>query len=435
MNWPLFIRRCRFNLLVGLILSTLFLAFSDSRFLTEVEDDAFDLVSKLLADRDGPGRPVVWVDIDNPTFLDWGEPLQIPSRPMADLVHTLVASRPALLVLDFDWSRRSAESLAPLAEALRPETLTPYGVDILLMRSLSATAAPQAYRLERPTAFDDLAGSADGKIHWAAPFFFADADGVVRRWMAWQPTCQGGKPAFLPSVQLWVLAWEQGARGLESLNGAFDGYLPDTCPDWHQALDTPLLWGEGIDLSPDASLVVQRIRYRLSPPPADAFSESVIASPEQGPWSGRPHLARLSAKTLLNSEGELDSGLFEGAIVIVGASHDESADIHLTPMGWMPGSLIMANAIYSMAYEGQIQAPPLWQRLLIQAAIILVLTLLFSLMAPSPAMVTGCVLVGVIMVPAALWLIQYGIWLDFALPLILVQLLQWVNANGWLARL
>ena len=48
--------------------------------------------------------------------------------------------------------------------------------------------------------------------------------------------------------------------------------------------------------------------------------------------------------------GEIDADPFAGRVVIVGASYSDSGDVYETPLGTMPGALVLAN---STAYDQQ----------------------------------------------------------------------------------
>jgi len=50
--------------------------------------------------------------------------------------------------------------------------------------------------------------------------------------------------------------------------------------------------------------------------------------------------------------------------MVIGASFAESRDRHLTPLGEMPGTLVLINAIQSLYQHGELTAPPLWVKLL-----------------------------------------------------------------------
>jgi CHASE2 domain-containing sensor protein len=132
---------------------------------------------------------------------------------------------------------------------------------------------------------------------------------------------------------------------------------------------------------------------------------------------------RYSAADLLRA-GDPSFDFFKDTIVVIGSSYAESGDIHATPLGEMPGPLILINAIKSFNQWGQITTPPPWIKWLIEALLIVFIAWVYA-WANS---FWGTLLVGItilaVFVPVSFWFFKAGMWVDFALPVFGMQLHQ-----------
>ena len=108
-------------------------------------------------------------------------------------------------------------------------------------------------------------------------------------------------------------------------------------------------------------------------------------------------------------------------VAVSGASYDESRDFHMTPLGLMPGSLVLVNAVDSLQTVGVLQelhGPASWT---ITVAL-LCISAAFALLSAFWASVLMCVLVVLPLGPLSLFLIKQGIWLNIAAPLLGIYL-------------
>jgi CHASE2 domain-containing sensor protein len=77
----------------------------------------------------------------------------------------------------------------------------------------------------------------------------------------------------------------------------------------------------------------------------------------------------------------LKNDYVKNGIVIIGGSHREGRDYHKTPLGLMPGALVIINATHSLLHYEQIEPLPNWVKWLIIATLILVMTVIFLCVA------------------------------------------------------
>ncbi|MBO7411437.1 MAG: CHASE2 domain-containing protein [Ottowia sp.] len=109
-------------------------------------------------------------------------------------------------------------------------------------------------------------------------------------------------------------------------------------------------------------------------------------------------------------------------VAVIGASYDTSHDHHLTPIGRMPGPLVLVNAVDSLQTVDILQDMP-WQK---SAAIAVVSAFVGAAsVARFPAFFAKAfmrVLVPLLIALLSLWLIRRGFWLNASAPFIGIYL-------------
>jgi CHASE2 domain-containing sensor protein len=140
-----------------------------------------------------------------------------------------------------------------------------------------------------------------------------------------------------------------------------------------------------------------------------------------------PLLTVLSAAAITEAVQPLDPGLAHGHLVVIGASHAEGRDLYDTPLGLMPGALIVANAVLSLDSHGELRGPGLPTTLAVETLLIVALSLLFARFGGFWAGLGGGALVLFGLLPLSLWLIADGWWLNYAIPLLAIQAYQMVD--------
>ncbi len=75
---------------------------------TEFEDSNVDWLMSFYRGSapkpDKPTYPFVWLDIDEATYQDWGEPLLTPRDKLQQLLHFAVSGQAAVIIVDIDLS-------------------------------------------------------------------------------------------------------------------------------------------------------------------------------------------------------------------------------------------------------------------------------------------------------------------------------------------
>jgi len=109
-------------------------------------------------------------------------------------------------------------------------------------------------------------------------------------------------------------------------------------------------------------------------------------------------------------------------IAVIGASYEDSRDAHITPLGVMPGSLVLVNAIDTLQTVGILQSLPTLVILSITALILVAISAAFALLSALWASVLMLALVALTMGPLSFWFLKHGIWLDIGAPIIGIYL-------------
>lgn len=246
----------------------------------------------------------------------------------------------------------------------------------------------------------------------------------MRRWRLWETTCTAGLPEIVPSVSLLTLALlTDSKQGIHNLNKQLQHFRPASCDQstqkWPLELNRNdlLKISDAVQLHPQPSRLNRRIFYTIP---------WKLNPDEQRPHvpDGRFLLETLSAKNVLEHLDADSTALLHNSITVIGGSYVESRDLYATPLGWMPGALILMNAVHTMLQHGELNAPPSWVLLAMVAVIIGLMSLLLIRFDSFWGMTFSGLVIIIIILPISFLVLEYGVWLDFAIPLLIVQLRQ-----------
>lgn len=295
--------------------------------------------TSVLAGATRGATPVTMIDVDSETMALYGAPDRTPRDLLAGLLQLTAAKKPRGIFVDVDLTRPGADAGAD--SALRAVLAGwPADAPTLILSRRFAEAPPREKNgkstlAPQPFAFGEaIAGRAN--IRQAASLGLVDSDSVLRRWRLSQTVCDKDRGVTFPSPQLVA-----ASLGANRPTADLDAFL-----DWR----------------------VHRICARDGAPapawPRNAANETNIAflfSGEPGAPApaidvqGRdtPVFRRIPARSLLDARrqaqppGAVANDLFAGRLVVIGATHGDAADLHLTPIGRLPGAVIASNAIVS----------------------------------------------------------------------------------------
>lgn len=419
-----------------------------------------------------------------------GEPERAPKDLLAEVVHRSFDLGARIVVLDVLIEPGHSDAAPDAFANRIGKLIGTYDRHLVLVRSerspLPEHTGAFIGQLRAVPVVDELASASLGRIVLAAPYFQVSADRITRDWELFRVTCSpAGRVHVVPSVQLVVAAdyvqrlqaasapvnavspepyanrpcpvqpesrnvtlspqalavsrcltlrAEHGSTsreaqpactGMESLCDGSDGSLKTLCEAWkrpgplgnardvywQEVLDG-LQYGKdhGLELPeklPASGDIGNRIIFRL---PADLVDR--ISVLDVGvPGSQRPaYLERL----------------FKDRIVVVGQTHAESADFFDTPVGRMPGALLLVNAIDSMNRHGVARAIPTTLELGVVALLIFIVAYCFTRWSSPIGTFTATLAIIVVAGFASFALWAQGGWLNFVAPLIGIQVHSWL---------
>ncbi|MFG1381902.1 CHASE2 domain-containing protein [Xanthobacter versatilis] len=305
------------------------------------EKDRIVRWSAVLSGATRDAIPVTLIDIDAAALAALGHPQRAPRDLVAGLLSLAAAKQASGIFLDMDTSQQGSPSddQALLAFiSTYPQNAPPLALARRLGPVDQAGGSEEAVA-EQPSILDATV-RAHANILWAASISRIDEDRVVRRWELSRTFCTPDGGRTLPSPQLFAAAVASAQPRPLSDVQAF------------VAARTRAICGPGVATAPAAPPWPRNPDQRA----AIAFliaDGPDLAAPQFIRRDGRNVLLfrRVSARALMTSTGTVVSAravaddLLRDRFVIIGASHAESMDGHLTPIGFLPGALIVANAV------------------------------------------------------------------------------------------
>ncbi|WP_245824931.1 CHASE2 domain-containing protein [Sphingomonas azotifigens] len=395
-----------------------------------------------------PSIPMALVEIDDRTMVEqWGSDGALTPRDhLASLLRAVLRQQPPYLLLDLDLGFGGSD---PALAAVLSDPALIGATHVLLARSQRIDPRPQeradavADRAHRPhtllaksyfrfSPFEALvaSGPAHRHLHWVTADLVRDEeDQMFRTLVGWRIGCdQAGKPMALLAPGYLIRILEQArhvgrdggdaadmltqalAKGSRNCLLSAPGGPP---PALFAALR---LWGVRKD-DPWFRETGQYLARR-----------SVIAFPMENLWENGaaapsiqapPYAAfvRVSAATITTARETPAARALKNRLVIIGRTDGDSGDHVRSPIGTMPGSALLANAIYTVTTL---------KRPLRSGALLTMLTLAIALgalivdafIAPEAHTV---LLAHLLFVPASsiVWavLLFFGHWMDLSIAL------------------
>jgi CHASE2 domain-containing sensor protein len=442
------------NLLWGTAIALLLFVLRDSPNLQRLDDLTVDWVMGSLgsAERQVIADRFVWFDIDDKTYETWNEPPFTPRDKIQRLIWYAAESGAELVIVDIDLShRRQREEIDTTPTRIRrlgvPATIPDDEInnydnyedqklyDYLEAYPGDCTAGDHCppiilgrpFRNDLPKpSFLDPAIAHSTRVFWASAQFEPDSDMVIRRWRLWEPLCENGRAGAIPSIELVVEALvnpERPQAMAEDPKAAYDFLVQSLSGTTVCSGGTPQMSGQApADGTPNRV----RIRHIIEDQTANQKDNLVHRIVYAMPWHQDDTAIARPAMYILNAP-ITSHAAFSGKIVMIGGSAQDTGDIHPTPLGPMPGAFALINAITSLEQHGEITHAPGWVDLLVEIALIAIMSFSFLFLRSFLGMIVSTVVILCVLVPICLKLFAHGLWLDFSIPLIAVQLHELVD--------
>ena len=394
------------------------------------EDAAMDMVMRQFRNtRQDENTAFVLLEVDQATFELWDEPFYFHRDRVKELIDRAATGTPALIIVDIDLSKRGQDDESKALEDYLEKYAAESNPPLVLVRTLKnwPPDLPAGYpQPERASFLDPIVDAAEN-IFWASPHFQRDEDYRIRRWWLWLSTCTEGQPAALPSVQLLsqLLLDETDKRRPKEKYTWLNEQLAEITPSCelqdpqttkaskHRATNTQVMniGGKRVDLR--GSLTSERLIYTIPYEADDIRRPKVLLGNRSVPVLERESALRIDL---------IDPGFFAGRVVVIGGTYRETRDWYATPIGEMPGAMVVINAIHSLGVNGQLRPPSVWTKLIVETVFIIMMSIIFAQLSSLLGYLLCSVLVLIGLVPISFLMFRSGVWIDFALPLVAVQL-------------
>jgi CHASE2 domain-containing sensor protein len=126
----------------------------------------------------------------------------------------------------------------------------------------------------------------------------------------------------------------------------------------------------------------------------------------------------IPARLITDATAPYDPASIKSRIVVIGGSYADDPDFHITPLGRMPGTLVLINAVNAFLTNDHIRDVPILLRIGVEAIVILVMSALPLRLPPGAVIWTGSAFVCIMAVTAGNVFLDRGYWIDPVIPLL-----------------
>ncbi len=383
--------------------------------------------------------PFGWVTIDQSTFIEWGEPLTIPRDKIWQLISRAIAASAGLIVVDIQldrslhqdgdnllakclkiYSEMAQSNNRPTAQSIDqcfPDQSSPKSFPpILFPISLRPPEVGTELEHIRPSD-EDFLGNVIGKppLLWASARVTTDTDYVLRKWKLFIRSSDG---KIVPSIPLQTWSYFRNQKR-----------SPDII-SLATELNEPYLLHDStskktIRLSLDPSGIEQRMIYPIGDVELGAGGRwctprGLLRNRANFPFVNvegeeRPLLTCISARDLTGGKGSLYAKDLRDRIVVIGMTYPESGDFHITPVGNIPGSLWLINAIEALMEYGQLKEE---SAVFFNVVLIVIVAMLFAWLMSLWATILSGLIIALSLGLISILQFNSGTWLDFTMPLL-----------------
>ncbi|MDM8559153.1 CHASE2 domain-containing protein, partial [Candidatus Parabeggiatoa sp. HSG14] len=397
-----------------------------------------------------------FLDIDNQTYKIWKYPLFAPRDKIKELIDVAVKEKARLIIVDVDLSQKTLidewqqEGVQHKSDKALYDYLANYKTNcqektcppIILDRAFrplpdSLTEGKKPIHQPRIGFLETAVTNSAPYIQWAAPLFQPSSyDNAIRRWKLWESICTAEeKPDIMPSTPLLAAAMirlDTPQQAQDKINEELVRFKQTVCGDEHIAkseLSKPIKIADGLEFTDGVYSTFQRIMYHLPWNPPQNIADNWVLRYSQRDSGGEDLPSKLiltvfSAQPYLDSIKTSVGRKLENKIVFISSSYSDEDNLHSTPLGTMPGGLVVINAFYSLLQYGEMQPTSNWYKLLWLVLLIVAITFIFDFFRNSfwTIIISGIIIVA--LTPATVYLFANNFWISFVLPLLAVHVSQ-----------
>jgi CHASE2 domain-containing sensor protein len=454
------------NIMIGSLISVLLTPIETTVVVSSLRDTMLTWQVSQFAGTD-IGASLAFVDIDDQTHVSsWGSPYYTPRDKLCRLIDYSARAGARAIVVDIDLSApgpaqrkalacdSTANQNAPAkppasADDVLANYLRAYDTrcgepsrdgcpPIILTRTVRTSRTdmfPNRTPAHEPQpSFLDPIGRDSNAVAFGTANFHVDADSMVRGWRLWEPACVRLQGHALPSAEMLAVAAYNG-KDLVKLQRALDVDLAPRClPIGAQPTALPNAQ------MPHASITVD-VGYPLELTTSDLDRRFFYRFGWASDTSARQKGGRLAVVvpaweiTDVAPAQRFNPALLRGKIVVIGGTYTDNADVHQTPLGEMPGTVVLLNAINALLHDDHIRKAPWYLRYGIDALLTILVSMMYFYLAHRTAMISASLLIVALAVTGGYVLLNRGFYFDPILPIVGIQVHEFIGGiEAWLRR-
>lgn len=462
-NWRRIRQHWLINVGVGLVILGVCRGLGGTLPVEIVENAALDMGMSFRANvwptpHDDVPR-LVSIDVDEDTWRDpdWGggAPTQAPRGPLLRLIEYAAKQGARFIVVDIiiEGNTHEDQLFADAVAALvsKPELVSKSDLHILFVRTILRETEEDPQPEWRFSTLDKVMDDAatDHRLHAVAPYFRVSRDGVLREWKMWEIACSRRDDPLGRAPGTWrVLPSAQLAVALLAGSSKFADRHFLTKLEPNTRCGRRILEGKGaaeVRLNEPPS-VRERERDAIRSEARDAREEfekhlpRFLSPGELGEGLQNRILFSFGASAPAEVAGHvraldilrgLKDGIpMAGAVVVIGQSFDEARDKHATPVGLLPGPLVLLNSIDSAIHVGPLSRIPWPIDYAVEIALIIGVGFVFAFFhsAALAAFLLRLFLLPLFVVATHAFAEHTGQWWDYGLPLVGIGLHRWFDS-------
>jgi CHASE2 domain-containing sensor protein len=437
------------NIVIGFAIEVMLITAHNSIIVVAARNWALDTAmrgSAELATTSDATPSLAFIDVDEEAWRSprWGggEPFRAPRDGLMTLINYAFDNGARYVILDVivdgrvdQDDRTFSDQIVERAARLEPDQ---YLLFVRTLREPLPGMEQLAPELRTSPLDQALRDQPNKQIFMVAPYFQVSRDGVLRDWRLWRAVCRRDAPddgrghwEILPSVQLVISALELARtekrpqdRDAFPWRTAATTAKPCVVDVAAFAKDGAALPAKDTDQSASDWLHKQTEltgAKDLTPPSDDAIElTNRIFFSYRYPAPSNVHVIP-AIRILEHSSPEADKRLadsFSKSVVVIGQSFEAAGDQHMTPLGTMPGSMVLVNSVKSMLKMKLLQPPSEVAEWMFLVVSIFVIGFIFARFTSL-----GATAVLLLTFVPALFIVNYlllriHIWMDFAVPLL-----------------